>query len=115
MSNRMAAIAALSSLIASIARASDDFRYFSDPEINYWKRSEQGAYVPPATVPTKPAASGSGPNKSFAWEKYLSPAHDEFFREGDYTPPAPFVEIARNINDVTPSDDARYGGRAACS
>ncbi|MEK7692177.1 MAG: hypothetical protein AAB425_14270, partial [Bdellovibrionota bacterium] len=35
----------------------------------------------------------------FPWHKYLDPKNDEFFKEGDYTPPAPFVEIARNPSE----------------
>lgn len=37
--------------------------------------------------------------KSFNWDKYLNPKHDEFFKEGNYSPPAPFMELARNPND----------------
>ena len=32
-------------------------------------------------------------------KKYLDPKNDEFFREGDYLPPAPFMEIARDPSD----------------
>lgn len=99
MSNKLPILFALSSLIAPIAWASNDFRYFSEPDIDYWKHSNKGTSAPPIAPPTKPTSSGATPSKGFTWEKYMSPMHDEFFREGDYTPPAPFVEIARNPTD----------------
>jgi hypothetical protein len=99
MLNKVQVLLALSSLISPIAWASDDFRYFSDPDIDYWKHSDKSTSAPPIAPPTKPTPSGTAPGKGFAWEKYLNPAHDDFFREGDYTPPAPFVEIARNPTD----------------
>jgi hypothetical protein len=34
--------------------------------------------------------------KKFDWAKYSDPKNPEFFKEGDYTPPAPFMELARN-------------------
>jgi hypothetical protein len=95
MSSRLAAFFVL--LLASTSYADDEFQYFSKPDIDYWGRSGQSS-APPRT----PRPSGnpiSTPTKGFAWDKYISPAHDEFFREGDYTPPAPFVEIARNPTD----------------
>lgn len=83
--------------LSQLARADDGFRYFSDPEIDFWGRREA-----PTKIPASPPSAKqppSPPTKGFAWDKYLSPAHDDFFREGDYTPPAPFVEIARNPTD----------------
>lgn len=95
MSSRSAAFAVL--LLASTSHADNEFQYFAKPEIDYWARSEQSS-APPQS-PRPPGNPSSTPTKAFAWDKYLSPAHDEFFREGDYTPPAPFVEIARNPTD----------------
>ena len=94
MWSRPAAFAVL--LLASTSYADDEFQYFSKPDIDYWGRSEQSSR--PTPIAPK-SASPSTTSKGFAWDKYLSPAHDEFFREGDYTPPAPFVEIARNPTD----------------
>lgn len=35
----------------------------------------------------------------FPWKTYLDPKNKEFFKEGEYTPPEPFMEIARNPTD----------------
>lgn len=41
----------------------------------------------------------SGDSKKFDWKKHLDEKNDEFFREGEYIPPAPFMEVARNPSD----------------
>ncbi len=79
-------------------------QYFKDPEIDFWRgevaqdKSKAVVVVPTAKGDTKNGVAT--PTKgSFAWNKYLNPSNDEFFKEGDYTPPAPFMEIARNPTD----------------
>ncbi len=37
--------------------------------------------------------------QKFEWPKFLDPTNKEFFREGDYTPPEPFMELVRNPTD----------------
>lgn len=79
-------------------------QYFKDPEIDFWKTgSVQDSAKKSASEPVtkgQPKSSSSGTAKtSFSWNKYLNPSDDEFFKEGDYTPPAPFMEIARNPTD----------------
>ena len=54
------------------------FQYFSSEKIEYWKQPR---------------------DTSFKWQKYLDPKNKEFFREGDYTPPAPFMELVRSPSD----------------
>lgn len=93
------------------SRASD-FSFFSEPELDYWKQSPPKAQIAPAT-PVNSQESGKKvpPTAStgiFQWQKYLDPKHDEFFREGDYTPPAPFMEIARNPTDSNIENWFRY-------
>lgn len=62
--------------------------YFSK-EIDYWKDKK-----------TKEATTKKVEKKEgFQWENYLDPKHDEFFKEGDYTPPKPFMELARDPSD----------------
>ena len=57
----------------------------------------------PSTSP-EPAAGdqakgGSLSGGAFPWHQYLDPKNKEFFKEGDYTPPEPFMEIVRNPTD----------------
>ncbi len=69
--------------------------YFSKP-IDYWKGDQ-------ATRTAKPSPAKETPRpkkaKKFDWQTYSSPKNDEFFKEGDYTPPKPFMELARNPTD----------------
>lgn len=72
------------------------FDYFKE-DINYWNDKQ----APPAKT-NPPPVSISPPKKkdsSFDWNKELSPDNKEFFKEGDYTPPAAFIEVARNPSD----------------
>ena len=83
--------------------ASSDFSYFQAPELNYWKEPQatgDGIPVPTNHIPTAPTKIPQVTGTSaFPWQKYLDPKNDEFFKEGDYSPPAPFMEIARNPSD----------------
>lgn len=85
-------------LSATAAFAESDFEYFKNPALNYWGQDVN--LVKPETPrlhsvkQNSPAESKAG-QSGFQWNKYLSPNNDEFFKEGDYTPPAPFMEIAR--------------------
>ena len=89
-------------LSATAAFAESDFEYFKNPALNYWGQDVN--LVKPETPrlhsvkQNSPAESKAG-QSGFQWNKYLSPNNDEFFKEGDYTPPAPFMEIARNPTD----------------
>ena len=46
-----------------------------------------------------PQAVQKAEPKKFDWKPYLDPSNKEFFREGDYTPPEPFMELARDPSD----------------
>lgn len=93
------------------AGAEPNFSYFSDPALNFWgqtppkKESLQTKGVRFAAPPKAATQSGAG---AFPWQKYLDPKNDEFFREGDYTPPAPFMEIARDPSDSNIENWFRY-------
>ena len=70
-----------------------DVSYF-DQNIDYWSaRSNQNQNLQPSNSKNADAPA------AFNWQKYLDPKSDDFFREGDYTPPAPFMEVARNPSD----------------
>ncbi len=47
-------------------------------------------------------------NKSFSWEKHLDPNNEEFYKEGNHKPPAPFIEVAKNPSDRNISLWLRY-------
>ncbi len=107
---------AVLSLIYSAALAETamdgDVQYFKDPDLDYWKKSDPAPATKNSvsTVAKKAAASAAtvAGKSQFPWNKYLSPSNDEFFKEGDYTPPAPFMEIARNPSDENIENWFRY-------
>lgn len=61
---------------------------FFDKQIEYFK-DESKTSTPKIT-------RSSDQTKTFKWSTYLNEKNDEFFREGDYIPPAPFLEAMRN-------------------
>jgi hypothetical protein len=84
----------LSVLLICQGALSSDFQYF-ESGIDYWspKGKTEETHVPIA----KPEPLNSQP--SFDWKKHLDPKNPEFFKEGDYTPPEPFMELVRNPTD----------------
>jgi hypothetical protein len=48
---------------------------------------------------------------SFKWDKYLDPKNDEFFKEGNYIPPKPFMELARNPSDENITNWIAYNNK----
>jgi hypothetical protein len=90
------------------AIADEAFQYFDHQEIDYWNK---GQPTEPLVVRITSNPISRLPEKlsgQFPWQKYLNPKNDEFFREGDYTPPAPFMEIARNPSDENIANWFRY-------
>ncbi len=93
--------------LLSFAAGAQGAQYFSKP-IDYWNSSKKPAAkaepkkVEQPTAPlstTEPTTTPKGENKAFDWDKHANPKNDEFFKEGDYTPPPAFMELARNPND----------------
>ncbi len=84
---------------ATASRASD-FQYFNKG-IDYWNEARPA--TPPMVTPnSKPTTQDRSPQDSrerFDWSKFLDPKNKEFFKEGDYTPPEPFMELVRSPND----------------
>jgi hypothetical protein len=73
--------------------------YF-DSQIDYW--NENQTTKSPIIIEPK----GKDENKdsvnsktTFPWKQYMDPKNKEFFKEGDYTPPEPFMEVARSPTD----------------
>ena len=87
--------------------AQDGIQFFKEPEMDYWnkpgiKTQSQNQSTRPSSTQdnhTKNKEASSARDSSFPWKKYLDPKNDEFFREGEYLPPAPFMEIARDPSD----------------
>ena len=104
-------ILATGCLVLSCTRLSwsdDSFQFFDHPEIDYWgERKEGQAALPLRQSSSKPALPRET-SSSFPWKKYMDPKNEEFFKEGDYTPPAPFMEIARNPTDENIENWFRY-------
>lgn len=77
------------------------FDYFGS-KINYWgdaKKKESPVVVEEKNKQEEKKAVAESPPSSFDWKKQLDPKNDDFFKEGDYTPPAAFMELARNPTD----------------
>lgn len=91
----------------------EDIQYFGEPDMDFWKRPTLQKPKAGPKSPSTPAVSTSTPSvkvaeSTFPWKKYLDPKSDEFFREGDYLPPPPFMEIARNPNDENIENWLKY-------
>lgn len=78
--------------LSSYAQA-EKLEYF-DSKIDFWGETA-GAKDAPKTSEI-PAEKQDG---KFPWKTFLDPKNKEFFKEGDYTPPEPFMEVARNPTD----------------
>ena len=72
-----------------------DFQFF-DKGVDYWNQAKTA--VKEEKEPGKKPMSAQA-TSSFPWTQYLDPKNKEFFKEGDYTPPEPFMELVRNPSD----------------
>lgn len=79
-------------LLSSFAQA-EKLEYF-DSKINFWG-DKQGS----KDAPKKEPSLTDKQDGKFPWKTFLDPKNKEFFKEGDYTPPEPFMEVARNPTD----------------
>lgn len=77
-------------LSALMPSPSFSFDYFTEP-IDYWNENSPKA-PDPARKPAKK-------KESFDWDKYKNPRSKAFYKEGEYTPPEPLMELARNPSD----------------
>ena len=86
----------------------EEIQYFNGT-INYWKSQPKELEKEPKLEITNPkqeipktedaTIKENTKTQEFQWNKYLDPKNTEFFREGDYTPPEPFMELVRNPSD----------------
>lgn len=79
-------------LFVSSAASAGELSYF-ESKIDFWGEKKESAQ---AQLVEKSEPSENG---KFPWKTFLDPKNKEFFKEGDYTPPEPFMEIARNPTD----------------
>jgi len=79
-------------LIFTMFWANSSYGQFFDSPIEYFDEEnvEKKESQPIAKESSEPAET-----QSFKWDNYLDENKDEFFREGDYIPPAPFLEVVR--------------------
>lgn len=82
----------------STVSTAGELQYF-ESKIDYWGDKKE-VHSRSSAVPSIIKKSESKSDGKFPWKTYLDPKNKEFFKEGDYTPPEPFMEIARD-----PSDD----------
>jgi hypothetical protein len=83
----------------------DSFVYFEE-RIDYWTHGESkssagvgGNAATESPINNVAPVDGKGSQQSFEWQKYMDPKRTEFFKEGDYIPPEPFMEVARDPSD----------------
>jgi thiol-disulfide isomerase/thioredoxin len=74
------------------------FDYFKS-EIEYWKPATISENKEPVAA-NVPREEQKKEGSNFDWKKYMDPKNDTFFQEGDYKPPAPFMELVRNPTDA---------------
>lgn len=80
-------------MIVPLAALAGELSYF-DSKIDFWGEKKSTIKSPLIVEKTESPEGGK-----FPWKTYLDPKNKEFFKEGDYTPPEPFMEIARNPTD----------------
>ncbi len=72
--------------------ADSSLAQFFDKPIKYFDEEKIEKKV---IEPVENKISKDSEPQSFKWDNYLDEEKDEFFREGDYLPPAPFLEVVR--------------------
>lgn len=85
-------LSSLALCLSPVVVGANELQYF-EGRINYW-----GEKSSPTKTDQVPSTAADEKEK-FPWKTYLDPKNKEFFREGDYTPPEPFMEIARDPSD----------------
>ena len=96
MVNQKLTLLASCFLLAINYRAFAEEVKFFDGGIDYW--TAPASKVIDRPTPKVEQKKPSEPS-SFDWQKVMDPKNDDFFREGDYVPPAAFMEVARDPSD----------------
>ena len=104
------AVIAVNFATVSATAEADAIKYFGKG-IDFWNKEktkasdlksgdDKEAPVDTATtIPANQTREVKGSQQKFNWSNQLDPENKEFFREGDYTPPEPFMELVRNPTD----------------
>lgn len=81
--------------------ADSNFEYFGS-KIDYWNANtgKKSVETKGHSMGALPQSENNPASDGFPWKTYLDPKNKEFFKEGDYTPPEPFMEIVRNPTDA---------------
>jgi len=80
--------------LAAVSSSAFGFEYFRS-DIDYWHQKERGLEARQGNIEKQDKKL----KPKFDWQKQLDPQNEEFFREGDYLPPKPFMEVARDPSD----------------
>jgi len=101
---RLTLLAALMPLPSGSVQAAE-FQYF-EGSINYWGKEEKSEteLSPKPDLKSKPEIEkkenvATTAKEEFQWSTYMDPSNKDFFREGEYTPPEPFMELVRSPTD----------------
>ena len=94
---KLSGLALVFVFLQSAATLADEMTFF-EGGIDYWSESKPTLTV--SSHETDPVTSQKPPDRpAFDWHRAMDPRNDDFFREGDYVPPAPFLEVARDPSD----------------
>lgn len=88
---------------SAVEALAEEVNFFSGG-IDYWREAAAPTAEPKAPEPQEPAKTVAkttdADDERFDWRPFLDAKNKEFFREGDYTPPEPFMEIMRDPSDA---------------
>ena len=85
----------LAIFVLPLAAHASELQYF-EQKIDYWN---EGKVTKVEKEIPSPLVSDANAKNGFPWKTYLDPKNKEFFKEGDYTPPEPFMEVAKDPSD----------------
>jgi|JI10StandDraft_1071094.scaffolds.fasta_scaffold29727_5 thiol-disulfide isomerase/thioredoxin len=92
---RLALLVSCLLLTCNYRAFAEEIKFF-DGGIDYW--AAPAAKVVDQPMP-KVEQKKPSESSSFDWQRVMDPKNDDFFREGDYVPPAAFMEVARDPSD----------------
>lgn len=79
-------------LFLAVLWVNSSYGQFFDNRIKYFEEEKAEPKESQSVAQEAPKAVEP---QGFKWDNYLDESKDDFFREGDYIPPAPFLEVMR--------------------